>query len=103
MTASLAPAVERALQGRDRGGDGPVHVGEGGGGHAGGEGGGVELVVGVQHEGHVHGPRGRGGGPLPAEHVEEVRGVGEARVGSDGGQAPAQAIDRGHHAWPSAR
>ena len=47
--------VERPLEGGESGGDGPVDVGQGGGGHPGREGGGVELVVGVEHQGHVHG------------------------------------------------
>ena len=79
----VGAAVERALRGADAGDDGRVDVGERRGGHAGGEGRGVQLVVGVQHERDVDRPHRGLARPLAAEHVEEVGGVAEHRVGRD--------------------
>jgi hypothetical protein len=51
--AFIGAAVQRALQRADGGGDGGVHVAQGGGDDAGGEGGGVEAVLGVEDVGDV--------------------------------------------------
>ena len=52
---SLAPPCFGPLQRADGAGDGGVHVGAGAGDDARGEGGGVELVLGVEDERGVHG------------------------------------------------
>ena len=49
----IGPAVQRAFEGRDGGGDGGVHVRQRRGGHAGGECAGVEAVLGMQHQGGI--------------------------------------------------
>ncbi len=46
----VGAAVQRALEGSDGGRDAGVHVGAGGDDRAGGEGGGIELMLGVEHE-----------------------------------------------------
>ena len=91
----VGSAVERAFEGADGAGDGGVDVGEGGGDDAGGEGAGVELVVGVEDERDVEGAGGGVGGLLAVEHPEEVGGVGEALVGFDDGLAFADAVEDG--------
>ncbi len=53
--AFVGAAVQRSLERADGAGDGRVDVGQGGGDDAGGKGGGVQLVLGVQHQRHVHG------------------------------------------------
>src|SRR5690606_25511714 len=50
----VSAAVQRATQRADGTGDGGVHIAQGGGTHAGGEGGGVEFVFGVQNQGSLH-------------------------------------------------
>uniref|UniRef100_E6QM64 Uncharacterized protein n=1 Tax=mine drainage metagenome TaxID=410659 RepID=E6QM64_9ZZZZ len=54
----VCPAVERAFEGADCAGDGGVNVRERGGDDASGEGGGIQLVVGVEDEGDVEGSGG---------------------------------------------
>src|SRR3981189_2102109 len=73
----VGSAMEWALEGANGTGDGGVDVGEGGGNDAGGEGAGVELVVGVEDERDVEGAGGGVGGLLAVEHPEEVGGVRE--------------------------
>ena len=91
----VGAAVQWAFECADGSGDGGVDVGECGGDDAGGEGAGVELVVGVEDECDVEGA-GRGvGGLLAVEHPEEVGGVGERWVGLDDGLAFADAVEDG--------
>src|SRR5271170_787443 len=68
----IRAAVERTLEGADGSGDSGVYVGKGGGDDAGGEGGGVQLVVGMEDEGDVEGARRSFRRFLPGEHPEEV-------------------------------
>ncbi len=84
----VGSAVEGAFEGADGSGDGGVDVGEGGGDDAGGEGGCVELVVGVEDEGDVEGPGGGLGGLMAGEHPDEVAGVGERRLGIRQAESP---------------
>ncbi len=91
----VGSAVEWAFEGADGSGDGGVDVGEGGGDDAGGEGAGVELVVGVKDKRDVEGAGGGVGGLLAVEHPEEVGGVGERLVGFDEGLAFADAVEEG--------
>ena len=83
MTATFAPAVERALEGADPRHHARVHVGQGRHGDARRERRGVQLVVRVKDERGVHrllGERAR----LPTgEHVEEVPGERQARARRD--------------------
>src|ERR1700736_1667885 len=58
----VGSAVKGAFEGTDGSGDGGVDVGEGGGDNAGGEGAGVEFVVGVEDESDVEGAGGGVGG-----------------------------------------
>ena len=53
--ALVGAAVQRALERADGAGNGGVDVGEGGGDDAGGKGGGVQFVVGVQNERDIEG------------------------------------------------
>src|SRR5206468_7606841 len=68
-------AFERADPGHDR----RVQVGQRGGGDARGEGGGVELVVGVKDQRDVEGLGGQLRRLLAAQHAEEVGGQRELR------------------------
>ena len=88
-------AVERAGEGRDRARDGAVHVGERPGDDAGGEGRGVQLVVGVEDEAHVEDARLALRGRLALEHVEEVRGEVQVRPRLYGVAPLAQPPDGG--------
>ena len=87
--------MQRAFERADGAGDGGVHVGQGGGDDAGGEGAGVELVVGVEDERDVEGAGGGVGGLFAVEHPEEVGGVREGAVGFDDGLAFADAVEDG--------
>ena len=93
----FAPPCSLALQGADRAGDGRVDVGQRRHDHAGGEGAGVEAVLGVQDQDQVHRPDlvGRRLGPL--HHVREV--PGEALVDDRLDERPAvpQPVDRRDH------
>ena len=71
---------------------GGVHVAQGGGGDAAGEGGGVGAVLGVEQEVEVHGGDGVGVGLFAVDHVEEVGGVGEVLSGGDGLEAVSDAV-----------
>ena len=68
-------AVPRPLERRDGRHHRRVEISHRGHRHARREGGGVELVVGVQREDHVQDARDLRGGLPSVEHVEEVRGV----------------------------
>src|SRR3990172_3107410 len=76
-------AVQRPLQRPYGAHDGRVHVAEGGGGYAGGEGGGVGAVLGVKKEVEVHRLDGLSARLAAFEHVEE--GCGAAKVLARGG------------------
>ena len=82
----VGAAVQRPLERADRAGDGGVHVRQGGGDHAGGEGGRVHLVVGVQDQGNVERLCGGRAGLLTGQHVQEVgrmrRAPGSGAIGS---------------------
>ncbi len=89
-------ALERAHAARHR----RVHVGQRGRDHAGGERGGVQLVLRVEHERGVEGARGHRRGLLAGEHVEEVRGVAERlrwRHRREAVSDPVVGADRGGH------
>jgi hypothetical protein len=73
-----------------------MNVGQGGGDDAGGKGGGVQLVFGVQHQRHVQRLDGRFRGLDPVQHPQEVGGVVERAVGRHNLQALAQAVVDGH-------
>ena len=91
----VGAAVERALQGADGRDDRRVQVGQRGGGHARGERGGVELVVGVQDERDVEGLLLERVGFRAAQHVEEVGGERELRVRRHERLAPADPLPGG--------
>src|SRR5262245_6997534 len=92
----VGASVQRALEGADGRDDGGVHVGHGGRGDAGGEGGGVELVIRVEDERHVEGLGGQRARRLAGEHAQEVRGQALPWVGRDQGPAAADALPGGH-------
>ncbi len=79
----VGAAVERPLERADRADDRRMHVGQRGRRHTRREGGRVELVVGVQHQRDVERPRRQPTRPLARQHVEEIRGVAERRIGLD--------------------
>ncbi len=94
----VGSAVQRSLERTDGAGDGGVNVRESGGDDARGEGGGVELVVGVEDEGDIEGTGGGFGGLDAVEHPEEVAGVGERAVGRNDFVTLADAVvDRDDH------
>ena len=73
----VSTTVQRALEGADGGGDGGVGIRHRGGHHAGGEGGGVEGVLGVEDEGLIKGlnigaRQGRRAFLLTEDHPQEV-------------------------------
>src|SRR5258706_13086432 len=71
-----------------------MQIGQGGGGDAGREGRGVELVVGVEDQGGGERLGGQRGGLLAAHHVEEVAGEVELRARGDRRLAAADALPR---------
>jgi len=81
----VGPAVERALERADGGGDGGVHIGKRGGGDARGEGGGVQFMIGVQDERDVKGALGGFGGSGAVQLEQKIRGVRERAVGLTSG------------------
>ena len=81
----VGPAVERPFERADARHYRGMNVAEGGGGDAGGEGRGVELVIGVEDEGHVEGLGGERSGLLAAHHVEEIAGEDRRGLGPTGG------------------
>ncbi len=85
--------MQRAFERADGAGDGGVHVGHGAGDDAGGKGGGVELMVGMEDERDVQGAGGGGDGLFAVEHPEEIGGVGERGIGLDDVLALADAIE----------
>ena len=68
----VGSAVLGAFESADGSGDAGVEVGAGAGDDAGSEGGGVELVLGVEDERGVHGADPLGGGGMAVEEMEEV-------------------------------
>ena len=92
----VGPAVQRALERADAGHDRGVHVGQGRRGDAGREGGGVELVIGVEDEGDVEGLGGQRRRLLAAHHVQEVARRLSCGFGATGGLAAADALPRRH-------
>jgi hypothetical protein len=89
--------MERALEGGDAAGDGAVHVAEGAGDDAGGEGAGVEVVLGVEDERDVHDPLVLAGRLLSRHEVEQVRGVREPGIAAGVGVHEGPAVDDGLH------
>ena len=65
--------MQRAAQGADRSGHAAVHIGQGRGTNAGGEGRGIEFVFRVQDQRHVHGRFMQCVGLFTAQHMQEVR------------------------------
>ena len=92
--------MERAFQRADCRRDRRVHVGERRGCHARGERGCIELMVGMEDERHVERFGLQLARAFPGEHVEEVRGVVQRRVGIDdaaaAGDAPGSRHNRPH-------
>ena len=93
----VGATVQRSLERADGAGDGRVHVRKRRGDHARRERGGVHLVVGMQDQRHVEGAGGLLVGPLARQHVQEVRGVAETRIGLDRIQPAAAAVVARHH------
>src|SRR5258705_76863 len=92
----VGAAVERALECADAGHDRVVHVGQGGRGDARREGGGVELVVGVEDQRDVEGLGGERRRLLAAHHVQEVTGKVEPRVRGHRGLAAPDPLPGRH-------
>src|SRR5690625_917139 len=67
----VGATVQRTLEGTHSCGAGAVQVRSGGGDHPGGEGRGIETVLGIQHQGHLERANDLGSGYLPETHVEE--------------------------------
>ncbi|MNO94733.1 hypothetical protein D3C76_863600 [compost metagenome] len=72
----VGAAVLGPAQGTDGACDAGEHVGAGAGDDAAGEGGGVELVLGIEDEGGVHGAHPGVTGLLPVQQVQEVAADG---------------------------
>src|SRR3990172_5181649 len=92
-------AVQRPLQRPYGAHDSRVHVAEGGGGYAGGEGGGVGAVLGVEKEVEVHRLNGLSARLAAFEHVEEVRGAAKVLARSDGIESVADTVVGGDDGW----
>ena len=96
MTSWLAPPCRGTLQGADGRGNGGMDVRQGGHGHPGRKGRGVELMVGMQDESHVQGPLGGCVGLFPGQHIDEVGRVGKPGIGADRFLAIADSVGGGH-------
>ena len=72
----VCTAVFRAFKRADGAGDAGIHVRPRTGNHAGGEGGGVELVFGIQNQRNVHGFNLRFGRTFAVQQVQEVAADG---------------------------
>src|ERR1035438_10269849 len=90
--ALVGAAVQRAFERADGAGNSGVDVGQCSGDDAGGEGGGVELVVGVKDEGDIEGASGGFGRLDAVEHPEKIGGVSEGAVGGNHFEAFAEAV-----------
>ena len=88
----VGAAVERALERADGAGNTRVHVAERRDDNAGGEGRGVELVLGVEDERDIEGLHFLGSGFGLAEHVEEVRGLAEVLARQDWEEPLGEAV-----------
>jgi hypothetical protein len=99
--AFVGAAVERALEGADGGGDRGVDVRERRDGDAGGEGGGVHAVIGMEDVGDVEGAGRVLARFLAGDEVEEMGGLGEVGAHRHQVEALAEAVEVGHHhaAW----
>ena len=82
--------------------DGRVDVGQRRSGDTGGERGGVQLVVGVENQRDVECVGGQASRPIAGQHVEEVRGVPQHRIGRDWPSAGGEASHRGDERGESA-
>ena len=82
--AFIRAAVERALEGSDRRGDGGIHIREGGDGDAGREGRGIHAVVSMKDVSDIERTRGLGCRRDAIEEVEKMGGLTE--IGADGGK-----------------
>src|SRR6267143_329766 len=89
-------AVHRTFQRRNRRDDRAMEVRQGGGGDGRPECGGVHPVVRVEDQGRVHDPGVPGLGSLARDEPEEILGVAQPRVGSEGPLAFPDPIVRGH-------
>jgi hypothetical protein len=83
-------AVQRTFQRADGRGDRRIDVRQRGRRHARGESGSVELVVGVQGQGHVEGVLHHVVGPLAGQRVKKVFSEAHGRVAADHMQTFAQ-------------
>ena len=96
-------AVGGPLEDADSGDHRRMKVGDGRGGYARSEGGGVGAVFRVEDEVDVEQVGGLLVGDLSKQHVEEVPGVVEVRVGGHRFQSLAQAVVRRHDGRPHGR
>ena len=76
----IGSTMEGPLEGADPGDDGRVEVTQGRSGHARGEGRGIQLMLGMQHQRHVERPRGERAWPVAGQQIEEAGGVSHRRV-----------------------
>ena len=81
MTSALAPPCSGPFSAPIAADDRRVDVGERRGRDARRERRRVQLVIGVQHQRHVERARRQAARPLAGQHVQEVRGVAEHRIG----------------------
>ena len=93
----VGTAVQRSLEGTDGGGDGGVHIRQGGGRDACGEGGRVHAVVRVQNVGHIENVRLTGVRLLTLQQPQEVRGLVQIRADGRQVQPLANAVVVGGH------
>src|ERR1035437_3756513 len=89
----IGAAVKGAFEGRDAGGCGGVDVGKRCGDYAGGEGGGVQFVIGVEGESDVEGSLHYFIGLVAGEGVEKVGGEAEAGIARDDRFPVAETIE----------
>jgi hypothetical protein len=106
MAALVGPAVQRPAQGPDGAGHRGIEIRQGRRDGARGEGGGVELVLGVQRQRYVEGLLVQRVGRLIVQHMQQVpgRGVVAAR-GFDAQEAGGEGVpvhQHGRHAGQQA-
>ena len=81
----IRAAVQRTFQRADGGGDRRINIGKRGGRDARGEGGGVQFMLGVQHQRDVEGPLHDFIRLLAGERVEEIRREAKLGIAGDHG------------------
>ena len=92
----IGPAVERAFEGGDGGGDARVHVRQRRGGHAGGERAGVETVLGVEDQGGIKDADERFVRLAAGQHVEKIPRDRKTRLRFDQLLIVTHAMERRH-------